>query len=318
MEAWLGAHIHAFEYFRGVPELVVPDNLRTGVNRACRYDPDLNPTYQEMAMHYGVGVLPARPAQAARKAKVEVGVQVAERWIVAALRHRKFFFGRTQRSHSRAAGELNQRPFQKREGTRASVFQRWNATRCEPLPGNVRAERVVAARVNIDYHIDFDGNFYSVPYSWCRKWWRSAPRHDDGDFPSRPARGFACSQFRRGHADHQTRASTQESPGSPGVAAFPHDALGRADRAAHGASYLSKSWPRSHIRRWAIARAWASSDWRNSIRPARMEAAAERAADRRLPLPEREIDPEELARSTTTRQPPAAPPSASTRQHSWR
>ncbi len=91
MASWLRCHMHAFEYFGGVPRLLVPDNPRTGVSRACRYDPDLNPTYQEMAMHYGVGVVPARPYRPRDKAKVEVGVQVAERWIIAALRHRKFF-----------------------------------------------------------------------------------------------------------------------------------------------------------------------------------------------------------------------------------
>ena len=91
LNAWISAHIHAFEYFPGVPRLLIPDNLRTGVSRACRYDPDLNPTYQEMAMHYQVGVVPARPYRARDKAMVEVGVQVAERWIIAALRQQTFF-----------------------------------------------------------------------------------------------------------------------------------------------------------------------------------------------------------------------------------
>jgi transposase len=84
LTAWLSAHMHAFEYFGGVPRLLVPDNPRTGVSRACRYDPDLNPTYQEFAMHYGVGVVPARPYRPRDKAKVEVGVQIVERWIIAA------------------------------------------------------------------------------------------------------------------------------------------------------------------------------------------------------------------------------------------
>ena len=105
LEAWIHAHIHALEFFGGVPRLVVPDNTKTGVTRACRYDPDLNPTYQEFAMHYGMGVVPARPYKPRDKAKVEVGVQVAERWIVAALRHRKFFQpARTQPGDPRAAG----------------------------------------------------------------------------------------------------------------------------------------------------------------------------------------------------------------------
>ncbi len=90
LASWIGAHVRAFEFYRGRAKLMVPDNAKTGVTKACRYDPDLNPTYQEMAMHYGVGVVPARPYKPRDKAKVESGVQLAERWIIAALRHRKF------------------------------------------------------------------------------------------------------------------------------------------------------------------------------------------------------------------------------------
>jgi transposase len=88
---WIGCHVHAFEYFDGVPRLVVPDNPRTGVDRACRYEPDLNRTYHELGVHYGVGILPARPYRPRDKAKVENAVLLAERWIIAALRHRQFF-----------------------------------------------------------------------------------------------------------------------------------------------------------------------------------------------------------------------------------
>ena len=91
MESWLTAHVHALEYWGGVPLLVVPDNTKTGVTKPCRYDPDVNPTYQNFAAHYGFGVLPARPYKPRDKAVVENAVQVAQRWILAALRHRKFF-----------------------------------------------------------------------------------------------------------------------------------------------------------------------------------------------------------------------------------
>lgn len=87
----MSGHIHALEFFGGAPRLVVPDNAKTGVTKACRYDPDLNPTYQEMAMHYALGVLSARPYKPRDKAKVESAVLLAERWIIAALRHRQFF-----------------------------------------------------------------------------------------------------------------------------------------------------------------------------------------------------------------------------------
>jgi transposase len=167
LTAWLSAHMHAFEYFGGVPRLLVPDNPRTGVRRACRYDPDLNPTYQEMAMHYGVGVAPARPYRPRDKAKVEVGVQVVERWIIAALRHQKFFrLEEVNRAIRERLERLNQRPFRKREGSRASVFASLERSALRSLP----AERFDMSqwsrgRVNIDYHIAFDANFYSVPYT---------------------------------------------------------------------------------------------------------------------------------------------------------
>jgi transposase len=171
MVSWSGAHVRTFEFLGGCPQLVVPDNPKTGVSKACRYEPDLNPTYQEMAMHYGVGVLPTRPRKPRDKAKVEVGVQIAERWIVAALRHRKFF---SLHELNRAIGELleklNQRPFQKREGSRRSLFLEVDQPTLRPLPGE-RFDLSVwsQATVNIDYHIQFDGSFYSVPYQLARQ-----------------------------------------------------------------------------------------------------------------------------------------------------
>jgi transposase len=167
LAAWINAHIHAFEYFSGVPRLLIPDNLRTGVSRACRYDPDLNPTYQEMAMHYQVGVVPARPYRARDKAKVEVGVQVVERWIIAALRHQKFFRLADLNNAIRELLErLNQRPFKKREGSRASVFAAVERNALRPLPAEpFDMSQWSYARVNIDYHIAFNANFYSVPYT---------------------------------------------------------------------------------------------------------------------------------------------------------
>src|SRR5437870_7071849 len=167
LSAWISAHMHAFEYFSGVPRLLVPDNLRTGVSRACRYDPDLNPTYQEFAMHYDVGVVPARPRHPKDKAKVEVGVQVVERWILAALRHQKFFRLADLNNAIRELLErLNQRPFRKREGSRASVFAAVERNALRALPAEpFDMSQWSYARVNIDYHIAFDANLYSVPYT---------------------------------------------------------------------------------------------------------------------------------------------------------
>ena len=166
LEAWIGAHLHAFDFFQALPELIIPDNLKTGVSRACRYEPDLNPTYQEMAQHYGVGVLPARRRKPRDKAKVEVGVLIAERWILAALRHRKFFsLGQLNQAIGELLEKLNDHPFKKREGSRSRLFLEVERPAMRPLPSE-RFDLSVwsQATVNIDYHVQVDRCFYSVPY----------------------------------------------------------------------------------------------------------------------------------------------------------
>lgn len=164
---WIGAHMRAFEFYQGVPALVIPDNTKTGVTKACRYDPDLNPTYQELATHYGVGVVPARPYKPRDKAKVESGVQIVERWIIAALRHHQFFsLGEVNGEIRRLLERLNARPFRKREGSRSSLFEALDRPALRPLPlERFDLSQWSRARVNIDYHIAFDTNFYSVPYN---------------------------------------------------------------------------------------------------------------------------------------------------------
>jgi len=171
LENWIGAHIRTFEFLGGCPRLVIPDNTKTGVTRACRYEPDLNRTYHELALHYGVGVLPTRPYKARDKAKVENGVLVVERWIVAALRHRKFFsLAELNRAIHELLQKLNQRPFRKRSGCRASLFQEVDRPALAPLP-RLRYEfhEWSKARVNIDYHVEFDHHYYSVPYTFVGK-----------------------------------------------------------------------------------------------------------------------------------------------------
>lgn len=163
---WVESHVAALEYFQGVPQLVVPDNPRTGVDRACRYEPDLNRTYQEMATHYSVAVMPARPYKPRDKAKVENAVLVAERWIIAALRHRRFYaLAELNEAIAELLEKLNQRPFRKREGCRASLFAEVDRPALQPLP----AARYVLAhwktvRASIDYHVEVDRHYYSVPY----------------------------------------------------------------------------------------------------------------------------------------------------------
>ena len=163
---FVGSTIRGFEFFNGVPEVLVPDQLRSAVKGPDRYEPDLNATYLEMAQHYGVVVIPARPRRPKDKAKVEVGVQVVQRWIVARLRHRRFFeLDELNQAIWELLDELNARAFQKLEGSRESAFEALDKPALRPLPA-VRyelAERK-ARRVNIDYHVEYDGRYYSVPY----------------------------------------------------------------------------------------------------------------------------------------------------------
>jgi transposase len=163
---WIQCHILAFEFFQGTTKLIVPDNPRTGVTRACRYEPDLNRTYLDMAQFYGVAIMPARPYKARDKAKVEAAVLLAERWLVAVLRHEKFFsLAELNQGLAQLLERLNQRPFRKREGNRASLYATLDQPALQPLP----AERYVLAewktvRANIDYHVEVDRHYYSVPY----------------------------------------------------------------------------------------------------------------------------------------------------------
>jgi transposase len=163
---WIGSHMRALEFLKGVPEIVVPDNLKSGVTKTCRYEPGVNITYEEMAQHYGVAVVPARPRKPRDKAKVEAGVLIVERWILAALRKRTFFsLGAVNEAIAELLTRLNERPFRKREGSRKSLFETVDQPALRPLP----AERYQygewkTARVNIDYHVEVDRHFYSVPY----------------------------------------------------------------------------------------------------------------------------------------------------------
>ncbi|HZU29003.1 MAG TPA: IS21 family transposase [Bryobacteraceae bacterium] len=166
LSCWIGSHIRAFEYFGGLPMLVIPDNARTGVNKACRYEPDLNPTYSDMAAHYSVGVIPARPRRPRDKAKVENAVQVVQRWVVAALRKRTFFsLAEVNEAIAELLVAVNNKPFHKREGTRASVFAAVDKPALRPLPAErYEIGRWRSLKVDLDYHVPAEGHFYSVPY----------------------------------------------------------------------------------------------------------------------------------------------------------
>ncbi|MCP5345356.1 MAG: IS21 family transposase [Gammaproteobacteria bacterium] len=168
---WIGSHVRTFRFLGGVPELVVPDNLRAGVSRAHRYEPDTNPTYQDMASHYGVAILPTRVRKPRDKAKVESGVLVVERWILASLRHRQFFsLAELNAAISDLLGKLNARSFRKLPGCRREHFEQLDRPALRPLPAEpyVYAEWK-KARVHIDYHVAIDGHYYSVPCALVKK-----------------------------------------------------------------------------------------------------------------------------------------------------
>jgi transposase len=165
-EDWLDAHVQAFEFLGGVPEVVVPDNLKSAVRKTHRYEPDINPAYQQLAAHYQTAIVPARPYKPKDKAKAEVAVQIVERWIMARLRHQTFF---TLASLNQAIrfllDDLNLRPFKKLPGTRLSQFEQLDRPVLRSLPASrYQYAEIRQARVHIDYHLEYDKHYYSVPH----------------------------------------------------------------------------------------------------------------------------------------------------------
>jgi transposase len=163
---WISSHVRAFSFFGGVSEILVPDNLKSGIDKPCRYEPDVNTTYHELAVHYGAAVIPARVRKPKDKAKVEVGVQIAERWILARLRNRTFFcLEELNTAIAELLERLNGRPFQKLPGTRRTRFEEIDKPALKPLPAT-RYEYAewTKVRVGPDYHVAVDGSYYSVPY----------------------------------------------------------------------------------------------------------------------------------------------------------
>jgi len=163
---WLGSHVRALEYLGGCPGAIVPDNLKSAVKRAHRYEPELNPSYQDFAEHYGVAIVPARAGKPRDKAKVEAGVLVVERWILARLRNRTFFsLGELNAAIGELLEQLNHRPFKKLEGCRYTRFVELDRPALRPLPPR-RYEfgQWRTAKVHPDYHVEVDRAYYSVPY----------------------------------------------------------------------------------------------------------------------------------------------------------
>ena len=168
---WIGAHTRTFAFIGGVTAMVVSDNLRSGITKACFYEPAVNRTYAEMAAHYGTAVIPARPYRARDKAKVEVAVQVATRFIIAKLRNRQFFtLSALNAAIAELVAQINDRVSRHLGASRRALFEELERPALKPLP----AEPYVFAewkqcRVGLDYHVEIEKHYYSVPHQLLRE-----------------------------------------------------------------------------------------------------------------------------------------------------
>jgi transposase len=166
LACWLGAHVHALNFYGGSVRAVVPDNLKSGVTKACWYDPELNPGYLELAEFFGMAVLPARPYHPRDKPAVEAAVQVTEHWILAPLRKRKFFsLAEANVAIAEQLAMVNDRPFRGQPTSRRALFDELERAALQPLPAALfELAEWKSGKVNIDYHVEFDTRYYSVPY----------------------------------------------------------------------------------------------------------------------------------------------------------
>lgn len=168
---WIASHRRMLEFFGGVPALIVPDNLKSGITKACRYEPDVNPTYADFIDYYGTAVLPARPYKPKDKAKAENAVLIVERWILARLRNNTFVgLSELNRGVRKLIIDLNSRPFKKLPGSRKSAFEELDKPALKPLPAHAyEYTHFKKARVHIDYHVVLEQHYYSVPFQFIGK-----------------------------------------------------------------------------------------------------------------------------------------------------
>ncbi len=168
---WIGAQVRALAFMGGVPAQLVPDNPKVGVDRANWYEPGLNRTYLNLATHYGTAILPTRARKPRDKAKVEVAVLVVERWILARLRNRRFFsLAELNQAIAELVADLNARPMRRLGVSRRDLFLELDYPALKPLPAEPYeyAEWRVR-RVGLDYHVDIEGHYYSVPHRLIRQ-----------------------------------------------------------------------------------------------------------------------------------------------------
>jgi transposase len=171
LPSWIGSHARAFNFFGCLPKIVVPDCLKSGVSKACRYEPEINPTYADMAQHYSVAIVPARPYHPRDKAKVETGVLIAQRWILAVLRNRTFFsLDELNTEISLLLERLNARPLRKIKRSRRELFDAFDRPIAAPLPARpYEYAEWRKARLNVDYHIEIERHYYSAPFQLIKQ-----------------------------------------------------------------------------------------------------------------------------------------------------
>ena len=233
---FLASHVRAFEYFGGVTAAVVPDQLKSAVTRACRYEPGIQRDYEQLAEHYDTVILPARPGKPRDKAKVEAAVLVVQRWILARLRNETFFsLGALNRRIAELLEELNHKPMRAYGASRRELFEQLDQPLLKPLP----QERFSHgdwkhAKVNIDYHVEVDKHYYSVPHALVhekveiRFTATTVEIFHDGRRLTSHARSYAP---RKTH--DQRRAHAQVPPAASGVDPVPADLVGHEHRAEH-------------------------------------------------------------------------------------
>ncbi len=220
---WIGAHVRMLAFFGGVPEQLVSDNLKAGITKACFYEPRVNRTYADLAAHYGTAVIPARPYKPRDKAKVEVGVQLVQRWIAARLRNRRF----------RSLAELNAAIRERLEGVNGKVTRHLGASRRElfealdrpalrslPTAPYEYAEWV-ERKVGLDYHVEVERHYYSVPYQLLRQkvWARVTARTVEIFHEGQRVASHVRTSGNRGHttvADHMPDSHRRYAGWTPG------------------------------------------------------------------------------------------------------
>jgi transposase len=219
---WIGCHVGLFAALGGVPAMVVCDNLKSGVTQADRYEPQLNRTYQDLARHYGTAVIPARPYKPRDKAKVEQAVLLAERWIIARLRNQRFFsLIELNAAITELVAELNARVMRAYGMSRAELFAEVDAPALKPLPADPYdfAEWTIC-KLGPDYHVEIDGNWYSVPYRLMREQVdvRASARTVEIFHKGRRVASHARSPGRRNHEtlpEHMPSAHRQHAEWTP-------------------------------------------------------------------------------------------------------